>query len=36
MRHILFSYRSPKYIDEQPQPCLGCRHLLVFWVEKIG
>ena len=25
MRHILFSYRSPKYIDEQPQPCLGCR-----------
>ena len=25
MRHILFSCRSPKYIDEQPQPCLGCR-----------
>ena len=25
MRHILFSYRSPKYIDEQPQPCLGRR-----------
>ena len=25
MRHILFSYRSPKYVDEQPQPCLGRR-----------